>query len=168
MDERESGSFKSSLVRKRKKEKKKKENIFLFRGWAPPDDVIHSFHQFCTHTHTHTHERDPKNLFTQFWLEKERKKGRKFELKLDTWATAVVVGAATAGATTVDGVGLLLLADDDDEGQDLAPLPDNFTTRAAPIPPSVFLGWLPAMDELFVVVVVVAAAAAAAETFKFK
>lgn len=90
-------------------------------------------------------------------------------MKLDTWATAVVVGAATAGATTVDGVGLLLLllADDDDEGQDLAPLPDNFTTRAAPIPPSVFLGWLPAMDELFVVVVV-AAAAAAAETFKFK
>lgn len=70
MDERESGSFKSSLVRKRKKEKKK-ENIFLFRGWAPPDDVIHSFHQFCTHTHTR--ERDPKNLFTQFWLEKERK-----------------------------------------------------------------------------------------------
>lgn len=91
-------------------------------------------------------------------------------MKLDTWATAVVVGAATAGATTVDGVGLLLLADDDDEGQDLAPLPDNFTTRAAPIPPRVFLGWLPAMDELFVVVVVVvdAAAAAAAETFKFK
>jgi hypothetical protein len=58
---------------KKEKGKKKKENIFLFRGWAPPDDVIHSFHQFCTHTHTHTHERDPKNLFTQFWLEKERK-----------------------------------------------------------------------------------------------
>ena len=62
---------------------------------------------------------------------------------------------------------LLLLVDDDDEGQDLAPLPDNFTSDAPPDGGGVFLGWLPAMDELFVAATA-AATAAAAETFKFK